>query len=180
MSVRPPIVVGIGAILLGVALWLVVRRGDDDVSKPARTDPTVGSDTLASGGDGNARSSFGVPLQPTLADARAPGAPSLPDTPTPLQQFTGQPRDGDWAAPTEDEIKKRWKQIRGGTLEAVECHQNQCQLTITGSQRDVSQSIADLEGARGLHGFASSLYLSGPEKKPDGTIVLRAYASFER
>src|SRR5256885_10897721 len=115
MSVRSPIVVGIAVISMVAVAWLVLRHPDEDPNPP-RSGPPNGSETLTSDvhRDGGAR--IAAPVGPTLADARLPGAPALPDTPTPSQQFAGQPRDLEWAAPTEDEIKSRWKRIRGGAL----------------------------------------------------------------
>lgn len=177
MASRLGIVVGIGVISGALAVWLVARHRGSETTSDGTSDFDTGSAGPSAGRDGGAQ--IAAPPTPDLDTARG-AHPALPATPTPAQEFASQTRDADWASPTETEIKKRWQQIRGGALEDVECHQSQCKLTIVGSQRDVGRSIADLEGAHGLHGFAKSLYLSGPEKKPDGTIVLRAYASFER
>lgn len=177
MASRFGILVGIGVISGVLAVWLVARGRGVATNAPRTSDFDSGSASGGGSRDGGAQIS--APPTPDLSSARG-SAPALPATPTPSQEYASQTRDADWASPTEAEIKKRWLQIRGGALEDVECHQSQCKLTIVGSQRDVSRSIADLEGARGLHGFAKTIYLSGPEKKSDGTIVLRAYASFDR
>jgi hypothetical protein len=122
----------------------------------------------------------GVPERPVLPDAGTP-RPELPgQQPTGDSKFEAETRDGDWAEETENTIQKRFEKVRGGKLEAAECRQSQCKLTISGSEGDVAKTIADLEGPRGLHGFAKNILLTAPSKKPDGTIELRAYAIFDR
>ena len=70
--------------------------------------------------------------------------------------------------------------MRGARLDGAECRHTQCQLTVVGTEGDVGRTIADLEGANGLHGFARQLILTAPERRADGTLVLRAFAAFER
>lgn len=117
-----------------------------------------------------------APIAPALHDAL--GGPQLPKQ-TSEEAFTGETRDPDWAPKTETEIKRRFGSIRGAKLEGTECRQSQCRLTIAGSEGDVGQSIADLGGPRGLHGYAT-VVLSKPTKKPDGSVELRIYTVFDR
>ena len=101
-------------------------------------------------------------------------------TPAAAEAFESESRDADWAKSTERRIKQRFKNVRGGTLHAAECRQTRCQLTITGSENQVAQAIEDLGSARGLTGFADSVLLTAPERKPDGSLELRAFAVFAR
>jgi hypothetical protein len=94
--------------------------------------------------------------------------------------FVRETRDDEWAETTEAELEARWKTIRGGKLESAECRQAQCKLVVSGSQDDVATTIADLEGSRGLHGFAQGVLLTSPERKDDGSIVLRVFVKFRR
>ena len=94
--------------------------------------------------------------------------------------FSGETRDPEWAADTESGIKQRFEKVRGAKLEATECRQTQCKLTIVGGEGDLAQAIADLEGPRGLHGYAKNIVLSAPAKKSDGTLEMRAFALFDR
>lgn len=117
-------------------------------------------------------------LDAAVAIERAPEIDAGPAAP--LVEFEAQSRDPAWAQTTEREIKTRFAKVRGGKLDAMECRQSACRLTISGSEGDVGQTIADLESPRGLHGFAKTIILSAPEKRPDGSIVLRATAVFDR
>lgn len=94
--------------------------------------------------------------------------------------FEAEIRDTAWAPGIETGIKERFAQIRGAKLEQTECRKTKCRLTITGSQGDLAQTIADLEGPRGLHGYAKNVLLTAPAQKPDGTVELRAIAIFDR
>jgi hypothetical protein len=108
--------------------------------------------------------------------------PVLPPTKTPAaaEAFEAEVRDVEWAKSTERGIKQRFKNVRGAALREAECRQSRCRLTLAGSENEVSQAIADLEGARGLTGFAASVILTAPERKPDGSLELRAFAVFDR
>jgi hypothetical protein len=132
-------------------------RGSDEPVKPAKV---------------------AAPERPALNDATLPTLPPPPQSAE--ATFTAQVRDDEWAPTTETEIKRRLTKIRGAKLEATECRQNQCRLVLAGSEGDVGQTIADLEGTRGLHGFATNVLLTAPERRSDGTLVLRAFAMFER
>jgi hypothetical protein len=120
-----------------------------------------------------------------VTNIEAPKAPGLPDRPSlgsgksAQAVFEAESRETVWAGEAETEIKSRLK-LRAGKVEAVECRQSQCRLTIAGSKTDVGKAIADLEGHRGLHGYAKNVLLTAPEEKSDGTLVLRAYALFDR
>jgi len=132
------------------------------------------------GGSDEGLSKVAVTAPPQLADAAV--APTLPGEkgPTAEAAFAAQARDEEWAPTTETEIEKRFAKIRGAKLEDAECRQSQCKLVVHGSQADVSQTIADLESHRGLHGYATNVLLTAPEKRADGTLVLRVFAIFDR
>ena len=70
--------------------------------------------------------------------------------------------------------------VRGAKLDATDCRQTRCSITVSGSEAAVGKTIADLESDRGLHGYAENILLTAPEQRPDGSIVLRAIASFRR
>lgn len=169
MGDRTPFVVGILAIV-GVVAWLVLR---DERARPADSQP-------APSAPANARATVAAPEAPSLGSA-AP-APALPPStgPTAEDLFFDEVRDAAWAERTEAEITKRWAQVRGGKLESTECRQTQCRLVVTGAQDDVATAIADLEGPRGLHGFAENILLTNPARNADGSVVLRLYARFDR
>jgi len=117
---------------------------------------------------------------PTVA---APPRPVLePPKPSKAanEEFENEPRDGEWAAAIETGIKSRFEKVRGGKLEVAECRKSRCRLTITGSEGDLAQTISDLEGPRGLHGYAKNVLLTAPIQKSDGSIELRAIAVFDR
>jgi hypothetical protein len=125
-----------------------------------------------------------VNVEPKVEAPKAPELPKLPPPPPGKSAadnaFQEQIRDDQWAPTAEAEIHRRFGKVRGAKLEGAECRQNQCRLTIQGNQGEVSRAIADLEGSRGLHGYAKNILLTAPEKKADGTLVLRAFATFDR
>ena len=94
--------------------------------------------------------------------------------------FEAEVRDAEWAPGIETGIKERFAQVRGAKLEQTECRKTKCRLTLIGSEGDLAQAIADLEGPRGLHGYAKNVLLTAPAQKPDGTVELRAIAIFDR
>jgi len=173
MGDRAPFVVGVLAIVAVVA-WLVLRGDSTPPSNP--TPATNKSDAPGAAG----RAKIAAPEGPSLGSATRPELPPLPASPTADQVFADEDRDDAWAPKAEAELAKRWKQIRAGKLESTECRQTQCRLVITGSQDDVATAIADLEGPRGLHGYAQNVLLTSPSKNADGTIALRIYARFDR
>ena len=170
------IVVGILAIAAVVA-WLLFRSGD----KPTpNAPPRTGSSALTQSG---AKSVPESPSLPSAGSDLVPSGPTLPPqppAPTAEDTFSGEDRDEVWAAKTEPELRKRWKSIRGGKLESVECRQTRCKLVVTGPEQDLAQAVADLEGPRGLHGYAENVLLTAPSQNADGTIVLRIFAKFDR
>jgi hypothetical protein len=175
MRARAPFVVGILAIVAVVA-WLLLRKSDNATSNEP---PRTGSGALTQGG---ARSAPEAPALPggSSSPASGPALPPQPPTPTAEDTFSEEDRDDAWAARTEPELKKRWKAIRGGKLDSVECKKTQCKLVVTGPEQDLAMAVADLEGPRGLHGYAENVLLTAPQQNPDGTIVLRIYAKFDR
>jgi hypothetical protein len=169
------------AILAGVA-WVTLRtRNPDppDGARPAGSVPIIPPRAAVAAPAGPALGS----VEPRGSDTAVPRPELPPPAPgvTADVAFAAQPRDADWAPGAEDEIRKRYRQVRGARLEATECRRSQCRLVIAGSEADVGQTIADLERAQGgLRGFAANLVLTAPEHKPDGTMVLRAFAMFDR
>ena len=170
---RAPIVVGIVAIA-GVVAWLVLRGDDAPVTKS--TSPAGSADLTRA----DPRAKVSAPEGPSLPASGSATKPDLPPAPTADDVFSREPRDDAWAAKTEADITERWKKIRGGKLENVECHQSQCRVLVTGAETDVAQAIADLEGPRGMHGFAKGVHLTSPEKRADGSITLRVFVRFDR
>jgi len=170
-SARLLLVVAILVIAV-VALWFLLR----DTETPAPTSRSPEADART----GSAAHS--APSPPILADAPARGSdhPELPPPPTPRDTYATETRDAPWAAPTEATLRKRFATIRGGKLAGVTCHASVCELVIAGTKAEVGQTIADLEGARGLHDISTGQFLTAPEQKPDGSIALRIYASFAR
>jgi hypothetical protein len=169
MGDRAPFVVGILAIVAVVA-WLVLRG--DNAHAPAKSPAPIANHGSAA---------IKAPEGPSLgSDTPRPELPTTPATPTADEAFLEEEVDAGWAKQTEAEIAKRWKQVRGAKLEATECRKTQCRLLVTGEETDVATAIADLEGPRGLHGFAENVLLTSPYKNSDGTVGLRIYAKFDR
>jgi hypothetical protein len=131
--------------------------------------------STATTGSGDLPANVSVPPVPALTDGSAAEARSTSDS-----AFLAEPRDDAWAPGVEAELAKRFRSIRGGKLGDLECRKSQCRLVIAGSQGDVGQTIADLEGHRGLHGYAKTVVLGRPTKKPDGSVELPIYTVFER
>lgn len=148
------------------------------ITHGCKGDPPAPAAAPGSAAPGSA--AIAAPPRPALVDAHVapPALPAAP--PAAAAAFAAEPRDPSWAAPTEAELRRRFRDIRGAKLEDMECRARRCQLVITGSEGDVGQTIADLESHRGLHGFAANVLLTAPEKNPDGTLRLRAYAVFDR
>jgi len=166
-SARLVVVVAIG-VIGAVVVWRVAR----DTETPAPTSASAAPD---------ARTGVAAPTPPALADAASgSGQPALPATPTPRDLYAAQTRDGEWADSTEATLRKRFAKIRGGKLSALACRETVCELVIAGTKGEVGQTIADLEGARGIHDISTGQFLTAPEARPDGSIVLKIYASFER
>jgi hypothetical protein len=123
-----------------------------------------------------------APDHPVLPESGSP-RPMLPDggVPTPAQLYASEPRDLDWGPRTEKEIEQRLAHLKGANLESTECHVTQCQIALASVDTDALRvAIGELEAQRGLAGLATSMILSAPEKRADGSLLLRAYVSFER
>jgi len=147
-----------------VVAILMACKGD----KPPTQQVVTGSGS----GEEKPALKVGVPERPSLP-VKQPGKASN-------DVFEAEARDAEWAPTVESGIKQRFEKVRGAKLEATECRRTQCRLTIVGVEGDLAQTIADLEGSRGLHGYARSILLSAPVPKSDGTIELRAFAQFDR
>jgi len=162
MAIRWAFLVGIVAITQGCGDKAPnpVARGSEDLTATSRVPASTPLPSLGAGA----------------------GDPSLPTPPKQSADatFTAQVRDVEWAPSTETELQRRFTKIRGAKLQDAECRQSQCRLVIAGSEGDIGRTIADLESNRGLHGFATNVLLTTPERKSDGTLVLRAFAMFER
>ena len=182
---RAPIVVGILVIAGGIA-WFAMRD-----SKP-RTGPAHGSGDLTAAGSGSepGKAAISAPQGPSLGgsgnafDPSYPAAPALPDAmaidaPSHRDVFAAQPRELAWSRSTEDDLKTLVGKLKLTTVESVECHTDQCELTLVGPATDVDATIAKLEGPMGLPKLAKSMLLGGPERNGD-TLTLRVYALFDR
>lgn len=141
---------------------LLACKGDPK-PPPAPEQPSSGSDKPPP---------VGVRERPAL-EAQKPSRESHAD-------FEAEVRDTAWAPGVETEIKTRFEKVRGGKLEQADCRKTRCRMTIVGNEGDLAQTISDLEGPRGLHGYAKSILLTAPTRKPDGTVELRAIALFDR
>ncbi len=173
MSDRVPFVVGILAIA-GVVAWLVLRADDDTPPPPSKA---VGSATLTAPPAPRATT---TPREAPALPAQTE-APSAPVTgPTAEETFSTETRDDTWATQTERELAKRLTKLRAGTIESTECRQSQCRVVVAGSEHDVATAVADLEGPRGLHGYAQNVLLTSPDRKDDGSIALRVFVRFAR
>lgn len=124
--------------------------------------------------------SAATPAAPTKAPVAA-ARPALPETDAGIpttgsiaDQFANEPEDKAWAVETEAKIKQR---VPGAE---VACKTTRCRLTISGAEKDVSAALDKLESEQSLRGIAVSVLLSEPEKKPDGSWTVKAYARFNR
>lgn len=159
-------------IFVGILLVITAGCGSDK-AQPTTSGSGGGSDLAGS-------AAIAAPVTPALVDARP--APVLPDggALTAQQTFEAQPRDPEWAAETERELARRWKQVRGAAIQGAECRQDQCRVVVAGSEGDVGQTIADLDSPRGLQSISKSVLLSAPSKRSDGKVELALYVMFER
>lgn len=180
---RVPIVVGILAIAGGIT-WLALRdRG------PSARPAAAGSAGGSSAGSGSGKAAISAPQGPilgsgTTANAFDPPRPVLPDAgpidaPSHRDVFAAQPRDTAWATRTEDELELRFRKLKLTAVKGVECHADQCELTIVGGADAVEATVAKLEGPTGLSTVATSIVLGGPERTGD-QLTLRVYALFDR
>jgi len=169
-----------------VVLGIVVAAGAAAMWYWTRDKPAAPNAESAS--PGSSQATPGVPKAAPLppgAELRAhsqPAASAVPDGPllSPDQAFEAEERDTDWAPIAEAELHKRFLQIRGSKLTSVECRNTECRLILDGSQADLQRTIADLEGAHGLHDYAKDLLLTMPKTNPDGSVTLHAFAQFNR
>lgn len=190
MAARAGLVVGAVAITAGIA-WFALRSREDRTTEPVRRDPGSATANAPAGSDSG--SSFIRTTRDGKAAIFAPAGPALEGSGSGSTEgsaatavvassdsaFDSETRDPVWAARTEDEIRRRFRSLRGGSLDATECRQDQCLLTLSGTEEQMAQTIAELETKRGLVGFAHHVVLTGPEQK-DGKLVIKAYAKFER
>jgi len=153
-------------------LLATILMGCKDKPKPPAAGPADPTPTPTPAAKVEAPKSPTLPARPTL-----PGASGKPTAET---RFAAETRDDDWAPTAETQIRRRFTNIRGAKLEDTECRQSQCRLVIAGSEGEVGRTIADLESNRGLHGYAKNILLTAPEKKTDGSLVLHAFALFDR
>ncbi|MBA3452933.1 MAG: hypothetical protein H0T42_07570 [Deltaproteobacteria bacterium] len=180
---RVPIVVGILAIGGGIT-WLALRDQGSNAAPPAS-----GSAGGSSAQSGSGKGAISAPEGPTLGSGATPNAfdtprPGLPDAgpidaPSHRDVFAAQPRDPAWATRTEDELELRFRKLKLTAVKGVECHADQCELTLSGPVETVSTTIAKLETPAGLSAVASSIVLGGPERTGD-QMTMRVYAVFER
>ncbi len=111
-----------------------------------------------------------TPAKPVLPETDA----GIPTTGSIADQFAAEPEDKQWAVETEAKIKQRVPAAD------VACKTTRCRLTISGPEKDVSAALDKLESEQSLRGIAVSVLLSEPEKKPDGSWTVKAYARFNR
>jgi hypothetical protein len=190
MAARAGLVVGAVAITAGIA-WFALRGREDHTTEPIKSDPGSATVTAATGAGSDNGSSFIRTTRDGKAAIFAPAGPALEGsgsaegsaTPVvvagPDSTFESETRDAVWAAKTEDEIRRRFRSLRGGSLDTTECRQDQCLLTLSGTEEQMTQTLGELETKRGLVGFAHHIVLTGPVQK-DGKLVIKAYAIFAR
>jgi len=146
-------------ILLGLAL-AACRDGSTPAATP---DPTAPTRTPGTGsGASGPRPSLAAP-----ADAPPPEPAEIED------RFAAEPVDRFWKTNTEAEIRRRVPNAN-----AIECHRTTCRITLVGSERELAAAMDQLETEKSLRGIAQSVLLTAPDKRPDGTLALRAYARF--
>jgi hypothetical protein len=182
MTARWGIVVGALAITAGIA-WFALHRGGsaDDSGKIATKDmASLTSSDRATGGSGSATGRDGkMDLSPKTRPEHFGAANEQPLRAS-GSVFEAQSRDADWAPATEKEIKRRFAVgIREGKLDATECRQDQCLLTMSGTEEEMTKALADLETEGGLRGYADHIILDGPVQQ-DGKMIVRAFAVFDR
>lgn len=182
MTSRLGILVGVLTIAAGITWFALRSRGSADESSANRA--PEGSDTLTAGPPatrpGAVTSRDGkIDVSPKNRPERLGGLAEAPLPPT-TTAFEAEVRDAEWATETETEIKRRFAVgVREGRLEATECRQQQCLLTMSGSEAEMSRVLADLETEGGLRGYADHVVLDGPVQQ-DGKLIVRAYAVFDR
>ncbi len=182
MAARWTILVGVAAISGGIA-WFALRDGGSSAEDPAKIAPE-GSTHLGAGagattsaaGSGSAGRTGKIDQTPLQRPLAAGSAAALAPQNT---AFEAEDRDPSWAPETEADIKARFKYLRGGRLDAVECRQDQCLLTMSGTEEEMSRTIAELETPAGLRDYAERILLGGPEVA-NGKMTLKVTAYFDR
>jgi len=181
---RLPLLVG-GAAAVAALAYVALRDGASPES------PAISQGST----EQYARAAISAPAGPTLSPApeapsSAPAAPSVAAvtgpvpapvsaaSPDPGEAYVAQDRDPAWARATEQQIRTRLAKLRV-PLEAVECRHDQCELVLAGTTEAISDSLAQLETADGLNGFARSIRLTAPVQQGE-RMTLRAYAQFDR
>lgn len=96
----------------------------------------------------------------------------------PGTEFERQTRDPSWAGPMETELRNRVTKL-GARIDTAECRHDRCLIALRGSEEEMADVIAKLESPVGLQGYAQSIYLTAPVEQ-GGTLVVRAYATFDR
>ncbi|CAN5694043.1 hypothetical protein BH11MYX3_BH11MYX3_14550 [soil metagenome] len=173
MAARWPILVGAVAISGGIA-WFGCKSND----KPAGKIAPEGSGALTPAPDSGSSTQRSAKID--VAPLERPQHVATPEEVAPANAaFEAQSRDAAWASGTEADIKAKLKFLKGATLEHVECRQDQCLLSMIGSDADLMISISEIESQGGLRDFADHILLTGPEQK-DGTTKIKIYASFDR
>ncbi len=176
MAARWPILVGAVAITGGIA-WFALDRGGSSSPNATHSAPEDSNRVAVANGPGT--SATGRTGKIDLVPLQRPQAAGSAELPAPNTAFESQARDAAWASETEGDIRARIRHLRGGTLDAVECRQDQCLLTMSGSEEEMSRSIAELETQAGLRDYADHILLTGPEQR-NGKLSIKVYASFDR
>lgn len=182
MAPRGLLVIAILAIAGGIAWFALRGHGSDLVATDPVRAPAPGSNPeVAPGSATVVVVPQRTPDRPVLPEV-GPRAP-LPDggTPTLAQLYANEPRDLDWGPRTEKEIAHQLAHMKGGSLDNAECHVSHCELTLSSSdEKGMQVAIGELEAKRGLAGIATTMMLTAPDRHPDGSLVLRVFASFVR
>ncbi|MDQ3364615.1 MAG: hypothetical protein M3680_04225 [Myxococcota bacterium] len=179
MADRVPIVVG-GLAIVGIVTWIALRGDATPPAPPPRPAPAAPATVVPTPNGSTPDAAAWTGATPPAPAADPAADPATPATPPAQLAFEAEVRDDGWATTTEREIQARFAKLRRDTLRATECKTGQCRVLLVGTQDAVGDTIADLEGPRGMHGFAKTVLLTAPTQQPDGTVELRAFLSFER
>lgn len=177
MSGRLYAIVGGVAIAGGIA-WFALHKSEPTEAPPP---PPPVAKALTPEPPPPPKPAIAAPERPTLAVDDRP-RPTLPTNavPTPPQLYAHERRDPTWGPETEKAIERQLAKLEGATLENTECHETQCELTFAGDEAGMMKAIGTLESKKGLAAMAESLMLTAPSKRADGSLQLRAYATFSR
>ncbi len=104
----------------------------------------------------------------------APEVPAEAGVLTVQQTFEHEPIDRFWRTNTESQVRHRLP-----SASDVECHQTICRVTVVGNEHDIASAVDLMETEQSLRGIAQTIVLTAPEKRPDGSFALRAYARFD-